>query len=133
MSEANVQKLQELYAAFGRGDIDTILRNVSDDCTWGTETSATEVPWYGIRSGRAQVGDFFATLAREVDFTRFEPKVFAATGDSVFVHVDLEYRFRKNGRSASVGSLHEFTLRDGILASFRAYEDTASVRDAWNA
>jgi ketosteroid isomerase-like protein len=91
------------------------------------------VPWYGIRNGRQQVGDFFATLAREVDFTRFEPKVFAAAGDHVLVHVDIGYRFRKNGQSASVGSLHEFTLRDGIVTSFRAYEDTASVRDAWNA
>ena len=132
MSEANVPKMQELYAAFGRGDIDTILRSVSDDCTWGTDTIAREVPWYGIRTGRAAVGDFFATLAREVEFPRFEPTVFAGVGDQVFVHVDMEYRFRKNGRSASTGSLHEFTLRDGIVTRFRAYEDTAGVRDSWN-
>ena len=133
MSENNVQKMQELYAAFGSGQIDTILQSVSDDCTWGTDTTAREVPWYGIRSGRAAVGDFFATLAREVDFQHFEPKVFAGAGDHVLVHVDIGYRFRKNGRSASVGSLHEFTLRDGVVTSFRAFEDTASVRDAWNA
>jgi ketosteroid isomerase-like protein len=35
MSETNVQTMQELYAAFGRGEIDTILRSVSDDVTWG--------------------------------------------------------------------------------------------------
>jgi hypothetical protein len=132
MSDANVQKMQELYAAFERGDIETLLANVSDDCSWGTETTAREVPWYPIRTGRAQVGDFFATLAREVDFARFEPKAFAGAGDQVLVHVDIEYRIKKNGRSASVGSLHEFTLRGGIVTRFRAYEDTAGVREAWN-
>jgi ketosteroid isomerase-like protein len=33
MSE-NVQKIQTLYEAFGRGDINTILDNLSDGVTW---------------------------------------------------------------------------------------------------
>ena len=78
MSENNIQKMQSLYAAFGRGDINTILSNVSDDADWGTDTVANAVPWYGIRRGREGVADFFATLDREVEFTTFEPKVFAA-------------------------------------------------------
>jgi ketosteroid isomerase-like protein len=39
---------------------------------------------------------------------------------------------KKNGRTASTGSIHEFALREGNLTRFRAYEDTAGVRDAWN-
>jgi ketosteroid isomerase-like protein len=133
MSEANIQKMQDLYAAFGRGDIGTILNSVSDDVTWGLDTVAKEIPWYGIRRGREAVGDFFATLQREVDFTQFAPKFFAATGNHVLVHVDIGYRLKKNGNSASVGSLHEFEIENGSVKSFRGYEDTASVRDAWNA
>jgi len=128
----NIQKLQLLYAAFGRSDINMILSNVTDDVTWGTETSATEVPWYSIRSGRDGVGDFFATLDREVEFTNFAPTQFAASGDIVFVHVDIGYKLKKNGRAASTGSNHQFTVRDGKISRFRAFEDTASVRDAWN-
>jgi len=128
----NIQKLQQLYAAFGRSDINMILSNVTDDVTWGTETSATEVPWYSIRSGRDGVGDFFATLDREVEFTNFAPTQFAASGDIVFVHVDIGYKMKKNGRAASTGSNHQFTVREGKISRFRAFEDTASVRDAWN-
>ena len=128
----NIQKLQQLYAAFGRSDINMILSNVTDDVTWGTETSATEVPWYSIRSGRDGVGDFFATLDREVEFTNFAPTQFAASGDIVFVHVDIGYKLKKNGRAASTGSNHQFTVREGKISRFRAFEDTASVRDAWN-
>src|SRR5437762_11179040 len=78
MSEqANVSKLQEMYAAFSRGDVDTILRNVTDDCDWGTESViSAAVPWYIVRHGREGVGDFFSTLASEVDFQSFVPSVF---------------------------------------------------------
>jgi ketosteroid isomerase-like protein len=117
----NVQKLQQLYAAFGRGDINTILSNVTDDVDWGTETTA-DVPWYRIRHGRDGVADFFATLDRDVEFTNFTPTVFAGVGDIVFAHVDLAYKMKKNGRAASSGSVHEFTFRDGSVARFRAFE-----------
>lgn len=127
----NVQKLQELYAAFGRGDIATIVNNVTDDVTWGVETVATEVPWYRLRTGPEGVADFFATLGQEVDFKSFEPKAFLANGDEVIVPVDYDYQFRKNGKGAAVGAMHRFRLRDGKISSFRAYEDTAAVRTAW--
>ncbi len=129
----NISKLQQLYAAFGRGDINTILDNVTDDCDWGTATTAQEIPWYRIRSGRAGVADFFQTLGTEVNFKKFDPAQFAAAGDDVFARVDYIYQFTKNGNSApETSAIHQFTFRDGKVARFRAYEDTAAIRDAYN-
>ena len=127
----NVEKLQQMYAAFGRGDIDAILANVTDDVTWGVDTAAREVPMYGLRDGREGVADFFATLAEQVDFKSFEPKNFAAAGDEVLVTVDYDFQFRKNGKGQAMGALHRFRIRNGKVSSFRAYEDTAAVRSAW--
>ena len=127
----NVDKLQQMYAAFGRGDIDMLLANVTDDVTWGVDTAAREVPTYGIRNGREGVADFFATLAEYVDFKSFEPKTFAASGDEVLVTVDYDFSFRKNGKGLPVSALHRFRIRDGKVSSFRGYEDTAAVRSAW--
>ena len=129
----NVKKIMSLYEAFGRGDIATIVNNVSDDVTWGTDTAAKEIPWYNVRRGTAGVGDFFATLDREVEFTQFEPTLFVGEGDDVIVCTELTYRVRKNGRTASMGSVHRFKIRDGKVTSFRAFEDTAAVREAWGA
>ena len=133
MSEqTNIAKLQQMYAAFGRGDIPMILGEVTDDVSWGTDTSVqNEVPWYRIRSGRDGVLDFFSTLANEVDFEHFEPTIFTAAGDQVFVKVDYTYRFKRNGKGASTSGIHTFTVRDGKVSLFRAYEDTAKVRDAY--
>ena len=133
MSEqTNINHLQQLYAAFGRGEIDAIAAACTDDVSWGTDTSVqNEVPWYRIRSGRDGVVDFFSTLANEVDFERFEPNLWAAAGDQVLVRVDYTYRFKKNGKSAAATGIHAFTVRDGKVSQFRAYEDTAKVRDAY--
>ncbi|HKS25405.1 MAG TPA: nuclear transport factor 2 family protein [Thermoanaerobaculia bacterium] len=133
MSEqANISKLQQMYAAFSRGDIQTIAGECTDDVSWGTDTVAqSEVPWYRIRSGRDGVIDFFTTLASEVDFEKFEPNLWAASGDQVLVRLDYTYRFKKNGKSASTSGIHTFSMRDGKVSQFRAYEDTAKVRDVY--
>jgi hypothetical protein len=34
MSQSNVETIQQVYAAFGRGDVPAILERVSDDTTW---------------------------------------------------------------------------------------------------
>jgi ketosteroid isomerase-like protein len=128
----NVTKLQEMYAAFGRGEIDALLANVTDDVSWGIDTEVTDVPWYRLRSGREGVADFFAVLGQEVEFQKFEPSGFVAGGDAVFVNIDYVYKFRKNGKAASSKAVHRFELRDGKVTSFRAFEDTAAIRAAWN-
>ena len=127
----NVEKLQQLYAAFGRGDIASILDNVTDDVEWGVETVASEVPWYRMSRGREGVAQFFDLLGSAVEFKKFEPTTFAPNGDEVIVTVDYDYRFRKNGNGAPVACMHRFRVRDGKIASFRAFEDTAAIRDAW--
>lgn len=128
----NITTMQQLYAAFGQGDINAILANVTDDCDWGTATVAQEIPWYRIRQGRDGVADFFQTLATEVDFQKFEPNLYAATGDDVLVRLDYTYQMKKNGNVAPSTGIHQFTFRDGKVARFRAYEDTALIRAAYN-
>jgi len=133
MSE-NVQKIQQMYAAFGRGDVQTILDNVAPDITWGTESVVTDVPWYPVVTGPAAVANFFATLDRELEFTKFDPKNFVASGDQVLVKVDIGFRIKKNGAAANITSVHEFVVgADGKVTKYRAVEDTAAVARAWNA
>jgi ketosteroid isomerase-like protein len=130
----NVQTMQSLYAAFGRGDIDAIVDSVTGDVSWGVDSViANEIPWYRVRSGPDGVRDFFATLARDVEFPQFTPRLFVASDeDDVIVLVDFTYRMKKNGRTASLTSVHCFKIRGGKVSRFRAFEDTAAVREAWN-
>ena len=58
MSEAqNVSVVQNAYAAFGRGDIATLLGYMTEDIQWRPVIgTAKHVPFSGERKGKAAVG-----------------------------------------------------------------------------
>src|SRR4029079_18999488 len=61
MTEAqNTAIMQEMYAAFGRGDIATLLDHCTEDIVWnGVYGCGPQVPFTGERRGKAAVADFF--------------------------------------------------------------------------
>ena len=86
---SNVETEKEIYAAFGRGEIDAILDRLDKNVEWETTTSVEGVPWHQPRRGRENVRGFFEALS-PLQFNRFDPNTFFETGDKVFVLVDMD-------------------------------------------
>ena len=83
MSEQeNVKLVQDLYAAFGRGDIPTILKALSSDVQW-FNSGSSGIPYAGKRQGVDQVAQFFQALSDNVMVKQFEPKEYVAQNDRV--------------------------------------------------
>ncbi|MBI4903536.1 MAG: nuclear transport factor 2 family protein [Acidobacteria bacterium] len=63
-----LETVQQVYAAFARGDIAAILGHLSEDVAWESwaDNSAQKagVPWMTARTGREAVGEFFSLIAR---------------------------------------------------------------------
>src|SRR5262245_15257280 len=84
MEAQNTAGVQDMYAAFSRGDIDTLIGHVSDNVTWvAVYGTCPRVPMSGERRGKAAVREFFKQVAENVFFSSFEPKDFIATDDTV--------------------------------------------------
>ena len=134
MEEArNTTVVQEAYAAFGRGDIQTLLSKLADDVVWmGLYGAGSHVPTAGERRGKAAVAEFFKQVAENVNFSRFEPKEFIATGDKVVAlgHYTATTPMKKNFDSdfAMV-----FTLRNGQVTRFQEFCNSAAVNAAYAA
>ena len=94
---SNIEAVQHVYSAFGRGDIPDILRRVSETVEWENTGEATDVPWLLPRRGRAGVSEFFGALAL-LQVNAFEPKTFLEAGDRVVVLVDEDITVRATGR-----------------------------------
>jgi hypothetical protein len=120
----NVQRIQELYAAFGRGDVPAILDQLTDDTVW-YDPGPPEVPHAGRYRGREEVGHFFARVAETVELEEFTPTEFVAQGDRVVVLGSLRGQARETGRSYDNEWAMVWTLRDGKVAGMQIYEDTA--------
>jgi ketosteroid isomerase-like protein len=81
---SNAETVQEIYEAFGHGDVTTILDKLDDAVEWETTVPVPEVPWLLARHGKTNIVGFFQSLA-PLKITRFEPHMIFDGGDKVFV------------------------------------------------
>jgi uncharacterized protein len=128
--EANVQAAQAGYAAFGRGDMPAILEMLADDIEWVDPGPAGLLPTAGTHRGKDAVMAWFGTLGGNVDFEVFEPREFIAQGDKVVVLIHSESTARSTGKKLTQEHAHVHTYRDGKLAHFVEYVDTAPIMEA---
>ncbi len=131
MSQADVSLIQSLYAAFGRGDIATIIAALAPDVDWRLNGSRSDHPLLGSWQGQKGVQAFFDELAQVQDFSEFSPREFFAAGDRVFVLGRYAATMRKTGRKAACDWLHMFTVRGGKVVAFLEFTDTAEFARAW--
>ncbi|SRR6266542_28611 len=86
---SNVETVKEIYAAFGRGDIQAILDKLDENVEWETAVPVEGVPWHQPRRGRGSIPGFFEAPA-PLQFNRFEPHTFFETGDKVLALIEMD-------------------------------------------
>jgi ketosteroid isomerase-like protein len=77
------------------------------------------------------VREFFQTIPQVQDVTEFAPLTFFASNDHVFVLGRYAWTTRKTGRAVASAWIHVFAVRDGKVASFREFTDTAKFAEAY--
>lgn len=124
---ANVATVQDIYAAFGRGDIPAILEVIADDCRWEAwaDNSAQRagVPYLQLRVGASGVAEFFAAVA-ELDIHHFQVLGLLTGRDQVAAEILIDASTPAGGRFRDE-ELHLWTLSDdGRIIRLRHYVDT---------
>jgi ketosteroid isomerase-like protein len=128
---ANVAIVQNCYGLFFRGDLPGLLEQATPDVMWETVGNPADFPLFGRWPGRDGMSAFFTKLIETLDFTEFTPKEFFASGETVFVNGHYAWTLKANGRSQAMDWVHVFTLKDGLVTSFREHTDTAKFAAAW--
>jgi ketosteroid isomerase-like protein len=128
----NTQVVQDAYAAFGRGDITALLGYMTDDVQWQPVIgTASHVPFSGERRGTNEVAEFFRQVAATEDFQQFEPREFVAQGDKVVAIGHYRAVTKPTGRGFESDFVMVFTLRDGKVARFQEFTDSAAINAAF--
>ena len=126
----NVSLLKNLYAAFGRGDIPSVLAALSADIEWHQAEGNPYMP-----SGEAWVGpdavlkNLFTRLGTEWDDFAVHPGSFHGAGGSVIVEARYSGTYKSTGKSMDVQVCHVWDVKDGKVARFQQYVDTAKLQD----
>jgi len=131
MSNANVKLVQDLYDAFKRGDIATIIAALTPDVHWQVHGRATDFPTIGQWSGPRGAEEFFRRVDESLEVAEFTPHQLHAAGDKVFVLGHYRWKVRRSGKPASAEWCHAFTIRGGKVAVFREFTDTATFAEAY--
>ncbi|MCU1426678.1 MAG: nuclear transport factor 2 family protein [Actinomycetia bacterium] len=116
----NEQIVQEAYAAFGQGDIKSVLDLLTDDVEWH---SPRTLPHGGVFHGKADVGRFFEGLADAWDSLDLTIETVSEIGPESVVGVLRADGVRQNKQAGGYGAVHVFTVRDGSISRFREYTD----------
>jgi len=123
--------VQEVYGAFGRGDIPGLLAMLTEDVVWAVEGREGDYPTFGTRYGPSGALEFFQALGATEDITGFDVNSLHPSGDTVLGQGRISLTLKTNGKSLAYDFVHVFTVRDGKVASFKEYYDTAQVVEAW--
>ncbi len=96
MSNANLETVAAIYAAFGRGDVPFILSKLADDVEWDHRPNHG-IPLLAARTGRDDVVGFFEELGN-FDIQRFEVPHLVANETRVVAFIRIEGVWKPTGR-----------------------------------
>ena len=127
MAQDNVDVIQTMWDAFGRGDIEKAT-SVADP---SAQFAAPEtLPWGGTYHGPEGWADLLVSVVGNFDKFEAKPeKVLGADDDHVVVVARMTGR-TKSGQDVEHNVVWVYKMRNGQVMRGDVFTDTASLRDA---
>ena len=139
LASAQLETIQNMYAAFGRGDIPTLLSHVADEVDWRLNVDpsapgASRIPDFRPFRGKEGVQAFFSIIGADLELHSFQPLSFLTGANEVVARLEMDLTVRSTGRRSRLESLHYFAFdADGRVKRFVEYLDTLAVAAGWDA
>lgn len=129
---ANVLTVQADFAAFGRGDIQTIINSAAENVAWKHFGNPSVVPFAGTFNGHEGVGRFFQAVGTSSQFSLFEPQSFEESGNTVTATVNMKSTVLATGKEFSGSVVMVFTFDTaGKITNWEATGDAATLDAAF--
>ena len=123
MAEPSVDVVRGVYEAFGRGDVAAVLGAMADDVEWH---EAEGMPYGGVyRGGQAVAENVFGPVMRDIPNFAVSPEELIGSGDTVAAVVRYTGTGQATGKQLDLPVVHVWDVRDGKIACFRQFIDTA--------
>jgi ketosteroid isomerase-like protein len=127
METSSVEVVRGVYEAFGRGDVPAVLGAMTDDIEWH---EADGMPYGGVYHGPQTVAEkVFAPIVADVEGFTVTPEEMIGSGDTVAVVARYTGTGKVTGKSLDVPVTHVWEVREGKIARFRQFADTAQFLD----
>jgi len=126
---SNVQLAKDIYAAFGRGDIPTVLAAFHPEIEWrqaeGNPYQADGAAWVGPQ---AVLEKLFMRIGSEWEGFTVTVRTLHDAGDHVVMEGRYTGLYKPSGKTVDAQMCHVLRFRSGKLVSFQQYVDTAQLQ-----
>ena len=123
MDEQSVEVVRGAYEAFGRGDVPAVLGAMATDIEWH---EAEGMPYGGVYHSPEEVAqNVFGPIVEDVPDFAVTPEEFIPSGDTVAVVARYTGTGKATGKKLDLPVVHVYDVRDGTIARFRQFVDTA--------
>ena len=126
----NRKVVEDLYEAFGQGDVGRVLSLLSPSVAWQNHGPRT-VEIYVPRVGRDAVGDWLGFLGSALEIGEFVTESFISDGDQVVVVGHEKGKARSTGKTYQTRFAHVWQLQDGLIARYDGFEDSHAIAEAF--
>lgn len=118
------------YAAIKAGDASALAAVATPDLCITYSGRPGLLPWSGTWQGVAEAMRFFAAVAQHLEVLEVTPIRRVTEGDTVLVVLSGRWRARATGREVAARVANLFTLREGRVAAYDVFHDTAALWEA---
>jgi len=125
-----IEMVKAKYAAFGRGDMATLLEGVDENIEW-TVPGPDGLGGCGVYHGPQGVASFFSRIGETMKFDVFDPQEYIAGDNQVVALGRMAGTIIPTGKPFDYTWAMVFTFDGETLVKFREYFDTANFVEAW--
>lgn len=130
MSAENKHAIEGLYAAFGRGDVQSIIGALDPEIEWWEAENFIYADKNPYRGPQTVLMGVFGRIMNDWDGFTVTPEEVLDAGDTIVGRGYYAGKYRKTGRSVKAQFAHVFKMRDGKVVKFQQYTDTAQFQNA---
>jgi len=130
MSAENKQAIEEMYAAFGRGDVPVVLGTLHSEIEWWEAENFIYADKNPYRGPQSVLMGVFARILKDWDGFTVTPDEVLDAGETVVGRGHYAGKYRKTGRAVKAQFAHVFKFKDGKVVLFQQYTDTAQFQNA---
>ena len=124
MSTILRSRINDLYAAYGRGHTDFVLNGIDDDVDLVSYAPTDIFPYLGHQRGKAAFNEVMRAAHAEFEFLTYKPLFLVVEGDDASAMISVRLRQRSTSRVIRLFVAHFLRFRQGRIYEIREFMDT---------
>jgi hypothetical protein len=129
--EKDVEIVQNLYAAFAKGDVPAVLQKFDPKIEWNEAENFPYADGNPYIGPQAVLDGVFMRLGAEWEYWNLtEQTYYEANSGEIIVTGRYKAKNKMTSKEINVQFVHIWTLNDGLVTNFQQYADTYQTVEA---